>query len=48
MNVAHQQVVRQTRLYHDKVAPGIKPIAVEEHAAGLRSKTGSSYPAMST
>ena len=31
MNVAQQQVIRQTRLYHDKVAPTIKPIAVEEH-----------------
>ena len=29
--MAQQQVTRQTRLYHDKVAPGIKPIAVEEH-----------------
>ena len=31
MNTAQQQVIRQTRLYHDKVAPTIKPIAVEEH-----------------
>ena len=31
MSVAQQQVIRQTRLYHDKVAPEIKPIAVEEH-----------------
>ena len=30
MSVAQQQVIRQTRLYHDKVAPGIKPLAVEE------------------
>ena len=31
MSVAQQQVIRQTRLYHDQVAPGIKPIAVEEY-----------------
>ena len=31
MSVAQQQVIRQTRLYHDKVAPEIKPIAVEEY-----------------
>ena len=31
MSVAHQQVIRQVRLYHDKVAPQIDPVAVEQH-----------------
>lgn len=34
INAAHQQVSRQARLYHSKVAPGIKPIAVEQELKG--------------
>ena len=30
-NAAQKQITRQTLLYHSTVAPGIQPIAVEEH-----------------